>query len=46
MVIAGSVTDAGAGDSIYPRQPEKINDDSTGTPPSSSNEEEVSFMLL
>ncbi|KAL1541367.1 copper transport protein ctr1, variant 2 [Salvia divinorum] len=33
---------AGAGDSIYPRQPGKINDDSTGTPPSSRKEEEVS----
>ncbi|XP_042014464.1 serine/threonine-protein kinase CTR1-like isoform X3 [Salvia splendens] len=35
-LAAGPVTDAGAGDSIYPRQSEKINDDSTGTPPSSN----------
>lgn len=46
MVIAEPVTDAGAGDSIYPRQSDKIKDDSTGTPPSSSKEEEVSCMPL
>ena len=44
LLIAGPVTDAGAGDPLFPRQSEKINDDRTGTPPSLSKEEEVSRM--
>ncbi|KAH6798859.1 Protein kinase superfamily protein [Perilla frutescens var. frutescens] len=32
---------AGTGDSIYPRQSERTNDDRTGPPPSSSKEDEV-----
>lgn len=40
VVIAGTVTYAGTGDPIYPRQTERINDERTGTPPSISKEDE------
>ncbi|XP_042042345.1 serine/threonine-protein kinase CTR1-like isoform X1 [Salvia splendens] len=45
-LAAGPVTDAGAGDPLFPRQSEKINDDRTGTPPSLSKEEDVSRKVI